>query len=346
MINEKKSNKKLYLRRIALRMILVFYDVIAINVSFVLTLYLRFYVAEEMHAGAVHFFELFTKYTPFYTFFCILVFACFKLYSGMWKYAGFNDLNRIIVANIVCALGHILGTLLFIQRMPKSFYLLGGLIQLFLIGFIRFSFKLLEIEKNIIFGTKKSTAIRAMIVGIDGSTRNLIRRLEDENTVHPVCVIDYEILGMGTILDGIPVISGIDRLEESIDKYNVNYVIISSRSMDGYLRDNIRNVCLNRNVEIQDYYDDFGGNISMISYRELVDIISSNIEIVHDSIDMSREDISSCRNVIDNYIIVGMSAHNDTISIKVKDRKDTKLNLNEEWVKEQEKKTGEEISFF
>ena len=41
----------------------------------------------------------FLKFAPFYTILCILVFAIFRLYGGMWRYAGINDMNRIIGAS-------------------------------------------------------------------------------------------------------------------------------------------------------------------------------------------------------------------------------------------------------
>lgn len=345
MIVEKTLKKKLYVRRIALRLLLVIYDIIAINVSFILTLYLRFYVAKEMHTGSVVFFERFTHYTPFYSLFCIVIFACFKLYNGMWKYAGFNDLNRIVGANLICAIGHVVGTILFVQRMPSSFYIMGGIIQFILISFARFSFKLMEIEKNVIFGGRKNSDSRAMIIGVDKTTRSLIRRLERENSIYPVCIVDYEIIGMGTLLDGIPVVSGVNNIKEIIKKYNVNYVIFSANSMPHDERQRIRDICLENNIEIQDYYDELGGDASIISYRELIDIIKSNIIFMcNDSIYELNDNM--LQDEIERYRVTGISAQNDTIYIDLQNKLNKQLDLSEEWVKEQESKTGEEISFF
>lgn len=346
MTNNDKSKKLLYLRRVLLKLVLLFYDIIAINISFILTLYIRFYVAKEMHAGSVLFFERFTHYSPYYTLFCIVVFACFKLYNGMWKYAGFHDMNRIIIANIICALGHIIGTLVFAQRMPRSFYLIGGICQLCLVGFVRFSFRLLEIERKLIFGTQNKSGIRAMIIGVSGTTRTLIRRLENDNAIHPVCIVDYEIIGMGNILDGIPVVSGIDNLRDTISKYHVNYVIFAAYSMPEDLRKKIRKICLDLNIEVEDYCDDLNSNASLISYNELIDKITSNIRIIYNKTSVGDNDIAAYINEINKFKIVGLSASSDTIYIDLKDKNNGKLDLNEEWVKEQESKTGEQISFF
>lgn len=347
MINTTNIKRRLYLRRIVLRMILVIYDIIAINASFILTLYLRFYVAREMHSGSIKFFELFTHYTPFYTLFCLIVFACFKLYNGMWKYAGFNDLNRIIAANVVCAFGHVMGTLLLVQRMPRSFYIIGGLIQLCLVGFARFSFKLLEIEKKILLVNKKNYDVRAMIIGVNSNTRNMVRRLEKDTTIYPVCIMDYDIMGMGTILDGIPVVSGVDSIEDAIRKYNVNYVIFASDSMSGEIRKRIRAICIENEIDIQDYYDELGGDSSVISYRELFDRINGSIILEYNNeIYDSQNMINRFQEELYRYRIIGISAQKDAIKIKLENKHSKKLDLNEEWVKEQLSKTGEEISFF
>ena len=117
-------------RWLGLRIFLVVYDILAVNAAFFLALLTRFYVADEFHAVSRQFIDAYISYAPYYTAFCILVFACFKLYSGIWRYAGFNDLSRIFAANIICLLGHVVGTLLFVRRMPVSVYCIGTVIQL------------------------------------------------------------------------------------------------------------------------------------------------------------------------------------------------------------------------
>lgn len=60
----------------------------------------------------------YTSYAPYYTILCLVIFCCFNLYSGIWKYAGFNDLNRIVGANVVCFIVHIIGTLILLRERP------------------------------------------------------------------------------------------------------------------------------------------------------------------------------------------------------------------------------------
>ena len=96
------NNKWMYFRWFVLRFMLIVYDVLALNVAHFIALVLRFYVAKEFHSSAAYYFSAYRQYALIYTVFCLAIFGFFKLYSSIWKYAGFNDLNRIFSASVIC----------------------------------------------------------------------------------------------------------------------------------------------------------------------------------------------------------------------------------------------------
>ena len=104
----------------------IFLDIIAVNASHFLALMIRFFVGGKFYTSLRELPYIYSKFAPFYTVFCILVFFLFKLYGGMWRYAGLNDINRIAGASVVTFIFQIIGTLLFVQRMPLTFYSIGG----------------------------------------------------------------------------------------------------------------------------------------------------------------------------------------------------------------------------
>ena len=106
MPEENRKSKWIYVRWFAIRFLLVVYDIIAVNAACYLALLTRFYVAKQFHSAAAQYIEAYTSYAPYYTILCLVIFCCFNLYSGIWKYAGFNDLNRIVGANVVCFIVH------------------------------------------------------------------------------------------------------------------------------------------------------------------------------------------------------------------------------------------------
>ena len=92
-------------------------DVIAVNAAFLLVLFLRYYVHSTFLSYAKRFVSVYLRFAPFYTVLCIVVFALFRLYNGIWRYASLSEMNRIVAANAVTAALNVLGTLIFFERM-------------------------------------------------------------------------------------------------------------------------------------------------------------------------------------------------------------------------------------
>ena len=92
----------------------------------------------------------------------------------MWRYAGISDMNRILMANAFTFVLQIAGSALFFTRMPFTYYIIGGVLQLGFIISIRFGYRILLVEKNRI---KKSRipATNVLIVGAGELGRKVIR---------------------------------------------------------------------------------------------------------------------------------------------------------------------------
>ena len=114
-------------------------DIIAVNASYYLALLIRFYVNSQFRPTVSYLLGDWARFAPFYTVLCIVIFWAFKLYGGMWQYAGLNDMNRIILANVVTTVVQVAGTLIFIRRMPITYYAIGAVLQFVFIVTIRFS---------------------------------------------------------------------------------------------------------------------------------------------------------------------------------------------------------------
>lgn len=340
------QSKRAYTRWYGLCLALVVYDILAINTASFLALITRFYVDGQLHPVAPQYFEAYICYAPFYTVFCILVFACFKLYSSIWRYAGINDLSRIFAANAVCLAGHVVGTLLFVKRMPISFYCIATVYQFALTVASRFSYRLFLNEKEKIFGSKE-TDFRAMVVGVGGTGRMVIKQLENETAIRPVCALDYNGDGLGTLLDGIPVVNGLDKLQSSIEKYHANVVVIASTVMPQETRNRIRELCRQANVEVQDYSGFFQNIGTGISLKNLAECCTGEVEI---AINGRHQKYADCEQAFLNeagrYIVKSISARGDALLIELAEKKFVQNDLNAEWVKSQEREAGEPISFF
>lgn len=345
-MSETVQSKWIYFRWVVLRMMLVIFDIAAINVSFIAALLTRFYVAKEFHEAFSQYFTAFLGYTPLYTLFCLVVFGCFRLYNSMWKYAGLNDLNRVAAANLVCFIGHVAGTMLFGMRMPITFYCIGGVLQATLITVSRFSYRLLLVEKEKLFGGSK-TSLNALVVGAGETGRRVIGALEHEGAIKAACALNYKDPSYDSLMDGVPVVNGLENLKSAVEKYNVNFVILASTVMPQEVRESIKESCRELGVEVQDYsgyFQNVGGSITL---KSLAEYSTGAMELIIDGQSRKFTDgEQALMGVVGKYIVKSISAKADTLVVELTSREVVQNDLSEGWVKAQEQETGEAISFF
>lgn len=341
-----KINRWIYVRWFLLRFVLVFYDIIAVNVAHFLALVIRFYVAEQFHSVAPYYIKAYGEYALGYTLFCLAVFGFFKLYSSIWKYAGFNDLNRIIFASGICFAAHVGGTLLFAMRMPITFYCIGAALQFCMISASRFSYRLFLVEKNKVFGNRDAE-IHALVVGTGATAKTVVREFERENDICTMCVLNYKEIGQGTLFDGIPVVNGMDNLKGAIEKYKINYVVLASASMPQEIRNEIKELCRQANVEAQDYSGFFQSTGGHITFRALAECANGPVEVVlNGKHQLFTDGKQALRSIVGRYMVTALRAEADVLMIELEDYSVVQNDLNADWVRDQEKETGEAISFF
>lgn len=347
MPEEVKDKRKNHAKRFAMRALLILFDIIAVNAAYYLAILIRFYVANEFHKVAGMYMSAFFKFAPYYTVGCIFVFFCFRLYSSMWKYAGINDLNRVLIANLGTVAIQVLGTCLFVQRMPISYYCIGAVLQFCLVAISRFSYRVFMIESKKLLSGKNGTAFRAMIVGSGETGRMVIKQLERENIAHPVCVLNYKDNGITGMLNGVPVVSGLNNLSNALKKYHVNLVIIADTLMTTEVRCQIKEQCKAAEIEVQDfsgYFQNEGGNLTL---KKLAGYTSGAVEIVIDGISQTFTDgEQALMSVTGNYSVKSVSARGNKLVVELQKNTVVINDTNETWVQKQEQETGEKISFF
>ena len=232
--------------------LIILLDIIAVNAAYFLALLLRFYVNYEFRPTVSFYLTDFTSFAPFYTVLCIIVFWLFRLYGGMWQYAGLNDMNRIIGASLTTAVIHIIGTALFIRRMPITYYIIGAILQFLFITLIRFGYRIWLVEKKKIAGSRKSGS-PAMVIGAGEAARRMVMDLDNSDAYRPVCILDSKGGTYGRMMDGIPVYGGIDRLPNVISQYDIRHIFIADPLLQPELKSEIEKICRDKDIELQDY---------------------------------------------------------------------------------------------
>ena len=247
---------------------IVLLDLFAVNASYYLALLIRFYVNSEFRPTVSYLLGDWARFAPFYSILAILVFAAFRLYGGMWRYAGINDMNRIIGANACTAIIMVAGTLIFIRRMPITYYGIGAALQFFGVVAIRFAYRILLVEKKKL---NAKNAVPAMIIGSGESGKRVIRHLvEDTGNQWKAVVIVGN--GAGRSMDGVP-ITALSDMEKTMETYKVQCVFIADPLLTADDRQRVKKLAQEKNIELVDYTGylaNLSGTVNLTGLLELV----------------------------------------------------------------------------
>lgn len=344
-----KKKPGVYLGWAVKRLMLALTDIIIVNLSYFIALVIRFYVNNQFRPVALErYLPAFQTFAPYYTVICLVVFVLFKLYNNLWKHAGLHDLNRVFLASAVTAAAHVAGTLMFVDRMPITYYVIGAVLQLFLITASRFGYRLFVLETKRL---RKMThaSLNVMIAGTGETARILRHQIENDSTnvAKPVCIFSYHGDSSGGRVNGLPLVAGVENLPEHLKKYQVKCVILADSLMPEDVRRQIRQQCQGIGVEVQDFSGFLNNDGNGMSLRRLMERIAGPVEIRLEG-DVRRFDNGeqALMALPGTYEVKTLSARENLLVAEIRSRTVILNNTNEDWVRDTEDKTGEEISFF
>ncbi len=319
-------------------------DIVAVNLAYYLAILVRFYMAGSIadqikEYAQKYYLPTFLNFAPFYTVLCIAVFALFKLYGGMWRYAGINDMNRIIGASLVTTLIQVVGTSFIMPpstkgRMPIPYYLIGAVLQFGFISLIRFGYRILLVEKRKL-AARNSPYVPAMIIGAGETARKAIAHLED-TPFRAVVAADGK--SAGQMLNGVPVVA-----DYAASLGQVRAVFIADRKLDAEKRAEIEAKCAEAGIEVQDYtgmLSNLGGRVPVAS---LMSLISGPVTLVTDGQEQAfgsgEEALAALK---ERYEIEGIEGAKVTL------RKSSAAAYvgYDAWAQQHKEDTGEDVSFF
>ncbi len=219
-------------------------DILAVNGAYYFALVVRFTLDHSFQESIVYYRDDFLTFAPWYTVACIVVFILFRLYGGMWKYAGVNDMNRILLANLTTCIIQIGGTLLFVAPMPRTYYILGALFQVLLISLIRFSYRLIVIERRKLLAKQDN----ALIIG-GGEEAHFLHKVLDAGLVYrPICFVNTN--NQGRTMDGLP---AFDTVEEALLYNEITCIFIADLSLSTSEKERIREIAKQNSIDVKDY---------------------------------------------------------------------------------------------
>lgn len=220
--------------------ILIFIDMVLINLSFLLALYLRF----TKNIPPRHIISYKNSFIMI-TFIYLLALSAFKLYKSLWHYASIDEfllaIGGCIIGNVLCLFyGSFIGA-----RLPYSVYILACVFSILLIVGFRISFRVYRrflIKLRII---DKSELQRALVIGAGESGNMIIKemQLHYQTNYIPIYVIDDNKSKIGRSISGVKVYGDRNKIIEAVENYDIKTIIIAIPSIDNTNKEAIINIC-------------------------------------------------------------------------------------------------------
>ncbi|MBC8590119.1 polysaccharide biosynthesis protein [Lachnospiraceae bacterium NSJ-29] len=268
-------------------------DIILINLAYILAFYIRF---DTMIS------RQFLAYIPKYlenaiyiTLMKVAIFYYFDMYKTMWKYASITELLNIVAAVVLS--NTVVISFLFARQenFPRSIYVIATLLDLALIGGLRFSFRTFKIDElfNKFDSVEKK---KIMIIGAGDAAALVIREFRNHVQLRsePVAIIDDNKNKHGKIINGVKVVGGREDILEAAEKYNVDEIVIAIPSASRKDISDIIEICKQTRCKLKilpGYYELIDGKVSIKKIRD-VDI--SDV--------LGREEIKTDLGQISSYI--------------------------------------------
>ncbi|EEF68089.1 polysaccharide biosynthesis protein [Holdemania filiformis DSM 12042] len=272
-----KKMKQLEKKRIehwqVISLYLVVYDIIAVNLAYLMALWFRFDCRFSLIPEV--YLKAWIQFAPFYTVLCLAVFTVLKLYRSLWRFAGYSELLRVTAATMVTGFLHFVGITTFFKAMPISYILFGMIIQFCLIIGIRFSYRFVLLERSRREkAEKKNQGKNILLIGAGDAGRLILRDVQrTEFDVGKVqCIIDDNPNKWGRYIENIPIIGGRDEIMAGVEKYQIQQILIAIPSAKAEEKRDILNICKETGCELKilpGIYQLVNGDVMLSKMKEV-----------------------------------------------------------------------------
>ncbi len=223
------------------KIMLVVLDVIFINLSSFLALWVRFNMSTS--EIPVEYGDWAKDMVIFNTIFTILVFFVMHLYSSLWRFASVKELVSIIQGCLISVVANIIAYTFMFYPMYRSYFVLYPTFLFILTCFSRFSYRVLRYwYRSSIHGGHMR---RTMIIGAGEACNVAMKELElsRELDAKICCIIDDNPRKHGTYIHGVKVVGDRNTILDYAKKYGITEIIIAIPSADKKDQREILEIC-------------------------------------------------------------------------------------------------------
>ena len=263
---KKSINTALLYRRI----ILLAYDIMAVFLSSVLALVIRYeFVYNSIKK---EFLDSIYSFMPVTIVSTVVVFTLLKLYSSLWAFASVVELQNLVAACGVTAALNGIGLMLAGKPVPRSFYFMFVFL---LIGFTfvsRFSYRFFRSLKQ--KNRKNGESSNIMIIGAGEAANLIIKDIVSSKytSMRIRCIIDDDVNKQGRYIQGIKVVGGRDKIKESVDVYEIDEIFIAIPSASRSVISELIDICKDTECKLRTLpgvYQLVNGEVSVSQLKDV-----------------------------------------------------------------------------
>ena len=228
---------------------LVLADLILINLSAFLALYIRFeFDFRQLYATT--FLRDMLIYAGINSACTILIFHILKLYNSLWEFASVSELVRITLGCFFSAVFYMVGMFMLHLTVPRSFPAIYMLILCLLCGALRLSYRCVRRTRA---GLRSEGEKRTMLIGGGQAGAIALREFQtsprSENKV--VCIIDDSPNKVGSYLRGVKIVGGRSSIPAMAEKYDVDEIVLAIPSASRQEKLQILSYCHNTSCALR-----------------------------------------------------------------------------------------------
>lgn len=288
-MSNKKTKDYTWMQR---ALLIVFMDVLAVLVSYMLALFMRF----DFIFSAIprQYLEGYIWSMPYWVVSTVVVFYICRLYHSIWRLVSVAEVKRILTAYVILMPVQLFGMLFMHLHMPRSYYFMGYIISLCLTTGIRFSYRLLRLYASRNRQEEPDVKERIMIIGAGAAGQMLLKELFNSRRLHSkvCCLIDDNASKKGRMLEGVPIVGDRNDILSKAEEYKITSIIFAIPAAKAKDKKDILNICKHTGCRLQilpGIYQLVKGEVSVSQLRdvEVADLLGreqvkvNNEEILH-----------------------------------------------------------------
>lgn len=229
-------------------------DMILINISYIISFLIRFEFNVEA-LGFQTFFSIYLENIMILTGIKILVLLISGMYNSLWKYAGIEELNKTVVASFISTAASIFYLVLVQENLPRGIYILTFLLDIFMIGGLRLSYRVFRDIKNypLPLTKEKNYRRRVMVVGAGDAGATIVKELRNHRELNsvPVIAVDDNKTKYNKRIAGVPIKGTRFDIEKLSEKYGIDEIIIAIPSANKKQIKEIVELCNKTNAKLK-----------------------------------------------------------------------------------------------